>query len=313
MRVKSFLLKSILFIFFWNVHSISEIKNNIIAKVGNQIITAYELENKIRTVLILSNEQINQKNIDKVKKVSLNSLINYKIKNAELSKFNIEINQLAVLNHLKNISLKLNIDQNNLQPFFENNQINYEKYVEEIKTEFLWQKLIFEIYSNKLNIDENEIISELNETVKNNNTIEQFRLAEIEAIFDTPTQKSNLIIEIEKSISENGFETTANRFSSSSTSINGGDLGWINSSGLSEELLKILSKLKLGENSKAIIQVNKIIFLKLLDKRNIKNNEKMDIEKLKLSLVNKKRNELLKLYSNNHLSKKRNSTLINLL
>ena len=120
MRVKSFLLKSILFIFFWNVHSISEIKNNIIAKVGNQIITAYELENKIRTVLILSNEQINQKNIDKVKKVSLNSLINYKIKNAELSKFNIEINQLAVLNHLKNISLKLNIDQNNLQPFFEN-------------------------------------------------------------------------------------------------------------------------------------------------------------------------------------------------
>lgn len=313
MRVKSFLLKSILFIFFWNVHSISEIKNNIIAKVGNQIITAYELENKIRTVLILSNEQINQKNIDKVKKVSLNSLINYKIKNAELSKFNIEINQLAVLNHMKNISLKLNIDQNNLQPFFENNQINYEKYVEEIKTEFLWQKLIFEIYSNKLNIDENEIISELNETVKNNNTIEQFRLAEIEAIFDTPTQKSNLIIEIEKSISENGFETTANRFSSSSTSINGGDLGWINSSGLSEELLKILSKLKLGENSKAIIQVNKIIFLKLLDKRNIKNNEKMDIEKLKLSLVNKKRNELLKLYSNNHLSKKRNSTLINLL
>tara|TARA_B100000123_G_C25726300_1_gene427094 strand:+ start:198 stop:1139 length:942 start_codon:yes stop_codon:yes gene_type:complete len=313
MRVKFFLLKSILFIFFWNVHSISEIKNNIIAKVGNQIITAYELENKIKTVLILSNEQINQKNIDKVKKVSLNSLINYKIKNAELSKFNIDINQLAVLNHLKNISLKLNIDQNNLQSFFENNQINYEKYVEEIKTEFLWQKLIFEIYSNKLNIDENEIISELNETIKNNNTIEQFRLAEIEAIFDTPTQKSNLIIEIEKSISENGFETTANRFSSSSTSINGGDLGWISSSGLSEELLKILSKLKLGENSKAIIQVNKIIFLKLLDKRNIKNNEKMDIEKLKLSLVNKKRNELLKLYSNNHLSKKRNSTLINLL
>ena len=168
----------------------------------------------------------------------------------------------------------------------------------------MWQKLIFEIYSNKLNIDENEIISELNETIKNNNTIEQYRLAEIEAIFDTPTQKSNLIIEIEKSISENGFETTANRFSSSSTSINGGDLGWISSSGLSEELLKILSKLKLGENSKAIIQVNKIIFLKLLDKRNIKNNEKMDIEKLKLSLVNKKRNELLKLYSNNHLSKK---------
>ena len=52
MRVKFFLLKSILFIFFWNVHSISEIKNNIIAKVGNQIITAYELENKIKTVLI---------------------------------------------------------------------------------------------------------------------------------------------------------------------------------------------------------------------------------------------------------------------
>ena len=38
----------------------SEIKSKIIATVDNQIITSYELKNKIITNLILNNEQINQ-------------------------------------------------------------------------------------------------------------------------------------------------------------------------------------------------------------------------------------------------------------
>ena len=44
----------------------SEIKSKIIATVDNQIITSYELKNKIITNIILNNEQINQENIDKL-------------------------------------------------------------------------------------------------------------------------------------------------------------------------------------------------------------------------------------------------------
>ena len=60
--------------------SFSSIKNNIIDKVGNNIITLIELENKINTTLILTNQEINQENINKIKTLSLKKLINLKIK-----------------------------------------------------------------------------------------------------------------------------------------------------------------------------------------------------------------------------------------
>ena len=58
----------------------SEINSKIIATVDNQIITSYELKNKIRTNIILNNEQMSQENINKLKSVSLKNLINFRLK-----------------------------------------------------------------------------------------------------------------------------------------------------------------------------------------------------------------------------------------
>ena len=48
-------------------HSAKAIKNEIIVKIDNNIITAYELKNKLKTSIILSNQELNQSNIDKNK------------------------------------------------------------------------------------------------------------------------------------------------------------------------------------------------------------------------------------------------------
>ena len=60
--------------------SFGSIKNNIIAKVGEEIITSLDLENKIKITLILAKQEINQENINKVKSNSMNYLINLKVK-----------------------------------------------------------------------------------------------------------------------------------------------------------------------------------------------------------------------------------------
>ena len=56
---------------FFQISYVS-IKSNIIAKVGNEIITSFELENKIKTTLLLSNRELSQSNIDQVKTTLLN-------------------------------------------------------------------------------------------------------------------------------------------------------------------------------------------------------------------------------------------------
>ncbi len=54
------------------------LQNTIVAKVGNSTVSSYDLKNKIRTSLILSNQEINQNNINKIKKDSVDSLIQKK-------------------------------------------------------------------------------------------------------------------------------------------------------------------------------------------------------------------------------------------
>lgn len=68
----------------------SSIENKIIVKVGNEIITLFELENKINTTLILTNQEINQKNINKIKNLSLKKLIDNKLKQNELKKYGLK-------------------------------------------------------------------------------------------------------------------------------------------------------------------------------------------------------------------------------
>ena len=122
-------------------------KNKIILKVENEIITNYEIKNKILRSLILSGEEISQENINRYKNQALESLIQLKIKKIELKKYNISKNNDQVNRYLNSISSN-NIP--GLKKRFVSNNLNFELFLDEIETESKWQKLIFKLYSKKL-------------------------------------------------------------------------------------------------------------------------------------------------------------------
>ena len=70
-----------------------------------------------------------------------------------------------------------------------------------------------------------------------------------------------------------------------------------------------MNNLKIGQVSEPIVQGNSFLIIKLKDK-NITSNKSLDIKELKEKIITSKKNNLLNLYSNNHLSKLRNSALI---
>ena len=68
----------------------SEIRNKIIIKVGNSLITSIDIQNEIITNLVISKKEINQKNINDGKQFAIKSLIEQLIKRREINKFKIE-------------------------------------------------------------------------------------------------------------------------------------------------------------------------------------------------------------------------------
>ena len=117
------------------------------------------------------------------------------------------------------------------------------------------------------------------------------------------------VLEIINSIKNEGFEKSAMKYSISITSEKKGDLGWIESKSLSPKIYSLISKMKIGEVSKPIRTQNTIVFLKVLDKR-LFEPEKIDLVKLREKLINDRKNELFNLYSRSHLSKLKNTSLI---
>ena len=307
---KIFFINIIVVLFFLNSLG-STIKNKIIVKVGSEIVTLLELENKVNTSLILSKQNITQNNINNIKNLILKTLIDHKIKKNELKKYNIEINQLAIDNHIRKISNNLDIDVKELRNFFNSNRISYDLYLDEIKTEFLWQRLILQIYSNKINIDESEIEKELKNKILNNKKTYEYNLAEIEIFIQDGNQKQ-VVDKIKNSINEIGFEETAKKYSISDTALNGGLMGWVNADAINNNLRNKIEKLQIGSISGEIINANSLIFLKMVNKREISMNENIDLEKMKVDLINRKKSDVLGLYSSSHLSKIRNNTLIEL-
>ena len=303
----------ILFFFnFLNIsYSFSSMKNNIIVKVGNEIITLIELENKINTSLTLTNQEINQKNINKIKNLSLKKLIDIKVKQSEIKKYNIKIDEQAIKSHMQRISKQLNLETRNLEEFFELNMISYDQYKEEIEIEFLWQRLIAEIYSSKINITEDQIEKEVNEFSSNNEKIIEFKLAELEVSYDNDS-KNEIINEIKNSIKEIGFSKSVLKYSISTSSLNDGVIGWVNSKSISSKLISEIENLKIGDVSKEILGSETLVFYKMLDKRINEISNQANSDQLRKNIIVQKKNELLNLYSNSHLSKKKNSILIKL-
>ena len=305
MKNKKLIFYIILSIIFLSKNALAQINNKIILKVENEIITSYELKNKILTTLFLSNQEINQSNIDKLKKKSVELLIEDKLKLIELKKYNFEADNSRTRKYLNSIS------SNNIQNLIENfnkNNLDFNLFKKEVETQLKWQELIYNIYKNKISIDENIINDELKNLTGKNTNFKEFKISEIE-IFASENDNKNKIKEVQDEINKNGFSAAAIKLSMSTSSKNKGNLGWINSKSLSNQIKDIITSMKVGDVSKPIFQQDRILFLKLDDTREI-SLDMNDIEKFKNKIIDQKKNELFNLYSKSHLSKLRNVSYI---
>ena len=152
------------------------------------------------------------------------------------------------------------------------------------------------------------IKNELDQLFRKENNQNEYKLSEIE-IEITKENKQNKINQVLEEINTFGFAETARKLSISSTAIDNGNLGWVNEKSLSKQMNEVLTKMKINEISVPVTKLNIVSFFKIIDKRIFKIDNK-NKDALKKDLINQKTNELFKLYSNNHLSKIKNSSFI---
>ena len=304
--MKIFICILFFYLNFFSVSSYAKEANKIVVKVDNELITSFDIKNKIITTLILTDKEINQQNINILKKKSLDDLILNRLKKIELKKYEFKRDNTRINSYLNSIS-KNNVG--GLKTLFKTNNVNFEIYVNEIDVEFRWRNLIFQNYSKKITIDSKNVEDEIKKKLIKNNRSIRYNLSEIEILSGEESLINTKIKKIQDEIKNSTFEDAVIKFSISKTSKDKGQLGWVNSNSLDNELLKILQKMQIGDVTEPIKKLDKYIFLKLNDKQ-ITNYTETNLVKLKKEIIDQKKNELFALYSNSLLSKLRNNKYI---
>ena len=296
-------------IFYFSFSILFGYENKIIVKIDNEVVTNYDLKNKILTTLVLTNEKINQDNINKTKPIVLKNLIDLKIKESEVKKYKIKSTPGELQSNLNILS---NNDFNSFKKKFESNNLNYEIYKKDLDTELKWRKLIYVLYKKKVSINESEINLELDEFLKKNERASnEYKLSELMISFDNDEDKKKKIQEINNEFNNIDFDKVLLKYSESINKSELGDLGWVNSKSLSQEIFSKIKDLKIGEISEPIIIGNNILYLNIKDIRKIEIDLKdEDLKKIKKQILSTKENQRFMLYSNSHLSKLKNLTTI---
>jgi len=129
--------------------------------------------------------------------------------------------------------------------------------------------------------------------------------------FDNEEDKKKKIQEINNEFKNIDFDKVLLKYSESINKSELGDLGWVNSKSLSQEIFSKIKDLKIGEISEPIIIGNNILYLNIKDIRKIEIDLKdEDLKKIKKQILSTKENQRFMLYSNSHLSKLKNLTTI---
>ena len=101
-------------------------------------------------------------------------MIEDKLKLIELKKYNFEADNSRTRKYLNSIS------SNNIQNLIENfnkNNLDFDLFKKEVETQLKWQELIYNIYKNKISIDENIINDELKNLTRKNTNFKEFKIS----------------------------------------------------------------------------------------------------------------------------------------
>ena len=307
--MKKNILIIIISIFFCFKFSFVNSEIFIKAKIDNQILTNYDIKNEKNYLLALNPNlrNLSEKDIDRY---AMDSLINENIKKIEIEKkFEILQNKDIIKKIIADLYSGIGISGiNEFKDHLKNYNINLELVENKISIEVAWNDYIFNKFNRSVVIDEGKIRDKIKE-LKKKNKVENILLSEIIFTINENENLENKLDKIKNSIDKIGFEETAKIYSVSESRKNGGKIGWVYKTQLSNKISKQIEKVNVGELTNAITTPGGFILLKVVDRKNelLEINEEDQFNKA----VNFEKNRQLNMYSTLYYKRVYNKSVIN--
>ena len=255
----------------------AEVCNRVVAIVNDEIITLYELNNRIReltgadpAVIRMQDKKVFLESRRKI----LDHLIDQKVARVKIRELGIKVSEREIDATIEEIKKDNSLTHEELLSSLKKQGSSYELYREKIKNELEGMQLVdFEVKS-RIVIREERVRGYYDTNKDTFASVERVHIAAIVLLQDaTSGQKdiSTLYKKAEKIVSRlrNGedFGELARKFSKGHSANEGGDLGFFKTSQLDPELIKIIQSMSAGDISDPIIRSSSIQLIKLVERQ----------------------------------------------
>ena len=221
----------------------------IAAVVNDDVISLYDLEARVKLLIVTSNLKDSPELRRRLSGQVLNSLINEKLKMQEAKRLGIRISKGELEEAYANMEARNNLPKGGLTDFLKANNIDRLVLMDQIEAAQAWGGAVNRTFRAQVTVSEEEI-DEVIEEIKASKGKPEYLTGEIFLPVNNPNMAGQVLNNANALIEQLGkgasFSALARNYSQSASAAVGGDLGWVRQGQLAKEINKVLIPLMKG-------------------------------------------------------------------
>lgn len=247
----------------------------IAATVNDRAIAVSELKERMKLIAVSSGLPNTPEVRENLQNQVINSLIEEQIKLQEAEKLGLQITAEDIESGLGQIAKQNKMEADQFRNAVINSGIDIKTMEDQIRAEIAWTKIVQKKIRSKVVVSDNDVANIMERFSRLDGT-QEYLLAEIVIPVDNEDDKSEKSV---KRIAQDlikqmkagkaPFSVVARQFSKAAGAQNGGDVGWIQSEQLPEEIRTAIDSMETGQITAPIRTQDGYNIILLRDKRTI--------------------------------------------
>ena len=218
----------------------------ISAIVNDEVISRYDVQQRVQLIVSTSGIKPTQENISRLEGQALRSLVNEKIQLQEAEKLDVPSSEQEVGLMLERIASGNQMSGDEILELINSQGVRPDTLLNQIRAELLWNKIVRGRYGSYVSVNEDEVSIVYDRTIESIGK-DQYEISEIFIGYENSSEESeaNILANrlVEQLRSGASFSAVAQQFSQSTTSGQGGYIGWMTEGQLDEEIINTVRNL----------------------------------------------------------------------
>ncbi|MEO1014305.1 MAG: peptidylprolyl isomerase [Pseudomonadota bacterium] len=250
-----------------------KVESGVAAIVDDQVITTYDVQQRVRLMLVSSGGRIRPEMLPAVEARALRDLVEEKLKLIEAAKFEVTPDERTVMQEIAGMAAQSGLPLDEFQTTLKAAGVDINGLRQQISASTIWPEIVQGRFGSRVRVSDEEIDATL-ERMREEATSEQYLVSEVCIPVPAPDQAQQyyegalqLIEQMRRGVP---FAVVAQQFSACTSAAAGGDLGWLRAGELPTELDTAVRELPVGAVTNPIPSEGAFMIMAVRDKREAK-------------------------------------------